>query len=384
MRTFPLSLAMVAAVAAVSAAPRQATAETIPFSKIPVLPTQPSASAPAPKPPAPAGKGPAQPDKIPTASKVDGFFPAILPDAKRKDAEKDGYRYVQVFTNDKDQHDYAVDGTYNKPLDTTPDVHQCLSSSSGSSTLSSRLSFYFRTKPYPYEITENARRKKLGLKPMTPASDNTVRNVHEERLTTTADSATLETIEAQIDLGTLGMRLVSKSSVKLAKVASAPGGMGVFAGRDEKGNTQFLVTRPDVPAPPSDDVRQAFMERMGEQADRLVTQLPTGATADSACGHVRFSLTSKKGSGQMATVLGSAFLPPARDADEAPPSENENVAQEEEDENSFRAMQQRMANRIQRVRPVAINVSLSQLATEDDPLLSVTFGWAGKDEKISF
>jgi hypothetical protein len=40
--------------------------------------------------------------------------------------------------------------------------------------------------------------------------------------------------------------------------------------------------------------------------------------------------------------------------------------------------------RKQRARPVAINVSLSQLTSETSPLLSVTFGWAGKDQKLSF
>jgi hypothetical protein len=44
----------------------------------------------------------------------------------------------------------------------------------------------------------------------------------------------------------------------------------------------------------------------------------------------------------------------------------------------------RRQNRSQRARPVAINVSFSQLESESAPLLSVTLGWAGADQRLRF
>jgi len=41
-------------------------------------------------------------------------------------------------------------------------------------------------------------------------------------------------------------------------------------------------------------------------------------------------------------------------------------------------------SRAQRARTVAVNLSFSQLETEPAPLLSVTFGWAGKDQQLPF
>ena len=40
--------------------------------------------------------------------------------------------------------------------------------------------------------------------------------------------------------------------------------------------------------------------------------------------------------------------------------------------------------RSQRARTVAVNLSFSQMETEPAPLLSVTFGWVGKDQQLRF
>jgi hypothetical protein len=375
MRKLSPSLALLASVTAF-ASTHGASADTIPFDKVPLLPASPPASTP----PATAQKV----DKIPATEKLDGFFPAILPADKRKDEEKGGYRNIQVFTNDKDQRDYAVDGTWNKPLGTMPGMQQCLSTSTNGDGLSPRVSFYYRTKPYPWEI-EQAKHKPPSKKPAPPQQKANVRPIHQEKLTVAGDAATLENIDAQIDLETLGVRLVSKSMTKLAKVAGGPNGIAVFAARDEKGVTQFLVTHPELPAAPSDDVRQAFVDRLSSTAERLFAQLPAGSTTQSGCGHVRFTLSTKAGGGQMATVLATAFLPPARDLDEAPPEPEEtNDNADAPEDNSFEVQMRKQRSRVQRARPVAINVSVSQLQSEESPLLSVTFGWAGKDEKLGF
>jgi hypothetical protein len=373
MRTLSLSLVVFASATVAVSSPNQASADTIPYEKIPVLP---KAADDTPTPSV---------DKIPATEKVDGVYPAIPPEKRRKEEDKEGYRYIQVFTNPNDARDYSADGTYNAPLGTTTNVTQCLSSSTEGSGLQSRLSFYLRTKPYEWEVEWARKHKSQAVKKATPTKPaDEIRQVHSEKMTIEGDSVTLETFEALLDLNTLGMRQVSKRSTKLTKVASGPGGMAVFAARDEKGLITFLATHPDLPKPPSDDVKQDFIERLRSSAETLFAQTPTGSNSESGCGHVRFTIASKAGGGQMASVFANAFLPPAQDLDEAPAQAAEKTEGSDEGEFTAEQEERKRKARVQRIRPVAMNLSVSQLASEQAPLISVTFGWAGKDERVRF
>jgi hypothetical protein len=376
MRKLSLSLVVVASMATAVYSPPQAGASTIPYEKIPLLPKDSTAD-----------DTPSRPsvDKIPATEKMDGVFPAVLPEAKRKDEEKEGYRYIQVFTTANDARDYAVDGTYNAPLGTTPAAAQCLSSDEDRG-LSQRLRFYMRTKPYAWEEEWAKKHKPRVVKKPTPPPKPTdqIHLIHGEKMTVDGDSVTVDTFEALIDLNTLGVRQLSKKSVKLAKVASGPGGMGIFAGHDEKGTIQFLATHPELPKPPSDDVKEDFVERLGDSAERLFVQTPGGSNTESGCGHARFTMASKQGGGQMASVFANAFLPPAQDLDEAPAEPVEKTENSDEGEFTEQQAERKRRMRVQRIRPFAANLSVSQLASEQSPLLSVTFGWTGKDDKVRF
>ncbi len=91
----------------------------------------------------------------------------------------------------------------------------------------------------------------------------------------------------------------------------------------------------------------------------------------------------------MATVLATAFLPPAKDAgDDAPPPDDDSSGRGDDDDQQATIGlgslgSTRQAPKKQRTRPLAVNVSLSQLASEQNPVLSVTFGWAGKDQLLT-
>jgi hypothetical protein len=265
--------------------------------------------------------------------------------------------------------------------------------------MSPRLSFTFRTKPYvPPKPTaaQIAMLKKMHrwpppvqkvVKPAKPeVVKDTVYSIHIERLSPAGDTVTLESIDAFVDLNTMGSRLIQKSSEKMSRVASGPNGMGVFAARDDQGKSEFLVTNPDLPNPVSEGDRAAQVSSLAGVASRLLAQAPSGSSANG-CGYVRFDLEAKPGTGQMATVLANAFLPPAPDPSDADNAEPPAQQSDEEDEGESVREQMEMqarANRSQRSRPVAINVSLSQLTSEPAPLLSVTFGWAGKDQRLTF
>src|ERR1700733_143979 len=134
MRTFTLSVIIASGLAALVASPDTARADTVPFANLPVAPPMTKATTPP------------TPEKIAASEHTEGIYPAILPEAKRKSTDQEGYRYVQVFGTDREAQAYAADGTL-----TTNNTHQpsaartCLTSGG---TLSPHLSLYYRTKPY--------------------------------------------------------------------------------------------------------------------------------------------------------------------------------------------------------------------------------------------
>ncbi|HEY3818782.1 MAG TPA: hypothetical protein VGL81_16540 [Polyangiaceae bacterium] len=383
MRTLTISLLATAGLAAVVSSPDTALADTVPFQNLPVAPKMVKTAQPT------------APEKIAAGEHTDGIFPAILPEARRKAAETEGYRYVQVFATEKEASAYSTDGTMISSASKEPSPTRTCLTSGG--TLSPHLSLYFRTKPYvapkpsPQTIAMLQKMHRWPPPPQKvsklPAKD-TVELIHMERLTQAADGATLETTEAFIDLQTMGTHAVSKSTTKLVKVATGPNSLGVYAAREEgeKGGSQFLVTNPELPQTASEEDRQAQVQQLTSTANRLVAQMPSGVSSETGCGYVRFTLSAKPGSGQMATVLATAFLPPGTDASDGGEEDMSRFESEDMSEEQLKAVREMVHrdNRSQRARTVAVNLSFSQLASETSPLLSVTFGWAGKDQQLRF
>ncbi len=383
MRTLTSSLLVAAGFAAAVSSPDTALADTVPFQNLPVAPKMAKTVQPT------------APEKIAAGERTDGVFPAILPEARRKATEQEGYRYVQVFATEKEASAYSTDGTMLSSTGKEPTATRTCLTSGG--TLSPHLSLYFRTKPYvapkpsPQTIAMLQRMHRWPPPPQTasklPAKD-TVELIHVERLTQAADGATLETTEAFIDLQTMGTHAVSKSTTKLVKVATGPNSLGVYAAREEgeKGGSQFLVTNPQLPPTASEEDRQAQIQQLTSTANRLVAQMPSGVSSETGCGYVRFTLSAKPGSGQMATVLATAFLPPGSNPDDGGQEDTSRFESEDMSEEQMKAVRDMVHrdNRSQRARTVAVNLSFSQLESEASPLLSVTFGWAGKDQQLRF
>jgi len=383
IRSLTSSLVVAAGFAAAVSSPDTALADTVPFQNLPVAPKMAKTTTP------PA------PEKIAAGERTDGIFPAILPEARRKATEQEGYRYVQVFATEKEASAYSIDGTMTSNASKEPSATRTCLTSGG--TLSQHLSLYFRTKPYvapkpsPQTIAMLQRQHRWPPPPQKvsklPPKD-TVELIHMERLTQAADGATLETTEAFIDLQTMGTHAVSKTSTKLVKVATGPNSLGVYAAREEgeKGGSQFLVTNPELPPTASEEDRQAQISTLTSTANRLVAQMPSGVSSETGCGYVRFTLSAKPGSGQMATVLATAFLPPGTDVDDGGQEDTSRFEQEDMSEEQLKAVRAMVHrdNRSQRARTVAVNLSFSQLQSEASPLLSVTFGWAGKDQQLRF
>jgi len=375
------SLGLALGLSAVAVSGGVASADVVPVDKLAVV-SSPLTVAPIP-PPADF------PSTNPATEHVDGIFASLTPAANRKATEADGYRLIGVFTSDAQAHAYSLDGTM-ASLKREGPTSTCLSTGGA---LQPSMRLLLRTEPPKPSPQQLALLKKANRAPPPPppkkpaaatAPKDTIQRLRLERLTRDADAVTVESIDALIDLQTLGTRLISKTSAKLPRVVTGPNSLGVFAARDEKGQTQFLVTSPELPTPATESDRPAQVEALSSVANTLITQTSSNTTISSGCGRVRFALSTKPGAGEMATVLATAFLPPSTDPEDGPAT-NDSDGDGQPDEEGFISQQAvRRGMRKQRSRPVAVNVSLSQLATETSPLLSVTFGWAGKDQKLSF
>jgi hypothetical protein len=382
MRTFASSVLVATALGVSMSSPDTALADTVPFGSLPV------AAAFAKTDP------PAAPEKVAGSEHTEGIYPALLPVVQRKAAEQNGFRYVQVFGSEREAQAYAADGTLTSN-DTAHEASTSRTCLTSGGTLSPHLSLYFRTKPYkePKPSADTiARLVRMHRWPPPPVKvskeipKDTVELIHVEKLTRTGDAATLDTTEAFIDLETMGTHFLSKSSTKLTRVASGPNNLGVYAAREEKGASQFLITNPELPPTAVEEDRQAQIQQLQSTANRLVAQLPSGVTSDTGCGYVRFSLAAKPGGGQMATVLATAFLPPGSDPDDGGEQDESRFESEDMSEEQMKMVREMLhkQSRSQRARTVAVNLSFSQLETETAPLLSVTFGWAGRDQQLRF
>jgi hypothetical protein len=190
---------------------------------------------------------------------------------------------------------------------------------------------------------EYGTKRALTLHMNVRSATEAIQALHVQRLSAGTDAVTLDMTEAFVDLRTLGSRAVSKTTVTLSRIADGPGGVRVFAARQPDGRVQFVVT--------------------GAQSTRgtpaLITSIVDASSVpvdheQTDCGYVHFTLAARAGTGQMAEII--ALLPDSPDG------------RDPDDETDPRAQAAR------RARSISVVVSLSQLPSEADPLLSVTFG----------
>ncbi len=182
-----------------------------------------------------------------------------------------------------------------------------------------------------------------------------VQAMHAERLVINGDRAVLETRDAWVDPLTRGARLVRKTDLPMARVASLVGGVSVFASRGE-GRVQFVIHAPK-------------RGQSGGWGAGLLAERSDGESANSQqCNHLRVGLSASKGDADSATVQLQVVL-----ADE--PSQTPQALQ-------LRAMSQSpMQMHELRVREMAVHLSSSWLSKDEAPVLSVVAGWRSRERK---
>lgn len=370
-------LALGGASALSAGSPGTASADVVAFKAIPVAKLMGSFDMPHSQ----------APDHIPPTEKVEGFFPSAPPvDQQKRVKERGGYQYWAMYSTENEAKHYAQAG-WGGPHD-QDGPRTCFTTGWSHSD---HLEFYQYVPPPPpkpgskewvAEQKRNAARgikptiTKPGAKPTPPPKPNTVRGIRAERFVVGAnDTATLEMTDAWFDYTELGVREHAKSSVPFAKIASGPNGLTIYAARDDKQVT-FIVTPPKAP-----EMDGPNPQALRNIASRLFAQLPnSSSTSSTECGYLRMSLATGPGTGAMASVLATAFLPVSvEDAADLPSNKTDPDADQDEEK---RAADQR--KRIVRTRPMMANLSISQLASEPDPLVSISFAWAGKDQQQRF
>jgi hypothetical protein len=207
-----------------------------------------------------------------------------------------------------------------------------------------------------WQITHTARSKRFGDR------NPRVQAAHVERLARSPDgkTATLDWADAWLDASTGGAKPIAKGSMSLTRVAMGPTGLEVFAARDE-GLVHFVVRNGDIEGGDESGMRRMF----GKQLQAVVPDNLGGLMTD--CGFMRVTLPAAAASDQMATLQTQALLPPLH----PPPPVDENAD----------PIARMRALRETRRRELRVNVSSTQATADPEPLVSVSFGWGGKEER---
>jgi hypothetical protein len=153
--------------------------------------------------------------------------------------------------------------------------------------------------------------------------------VHSERVVEEAGKTALVSLDAWVDTQTLGARLRARATLPLVPLGSAPGGARILAGREAQPNGKSLVHF--VVAPPSEPLESVEIRHSVD--DRSVSS--------SQCAHHRVALAS---SGDAAVIRASAVT-------------RENY-----------------------LRPLRIDLSVSQTSRDKEPVVSLSTNWTGAEK----
>jgi hypothetical protein len=308
----------------------------------------------------PSGHATAPPDasvpaSIPAREKVPGFFVATpsLPARRSKMAMKPGMKgpskpsYVLVVANEERQKKIQSGELGGRDND---DNGPCFSEARR-----------FTRPPPPDPTNEDAdggEEASLldwdeGLGPQAMVQLETEDNprggvtaVHRERLVTEGSATRLEIVDVWVDPATKGVRKIGESTIPLKMVGSSRG-LSVYAARDERDKVkavQFVIVPPnDLP---------------NGRSEGLVAVRGDGRnTTSSSCSHLRVAMNAADGAADSALLKATLRLPEHGDG-------------ERTEENGEKRV---------RLREAAIQLGLSKAKRDREPIVSVTFGWAGRE-----
>jgi hypothetical protein len=281
----------------------------------------------------------APPARIPATERAEGFYPARPYGHDSRRGGEGQVRYAMVFGSEE----MARSMTQGRGLGAAPDDRTCFLSP---------MNFGPRAgagQPVQWIPSfQSMATVSVG------AAGGTVQPVRAERFTPVADGrAELSVAHAWIDPSTLGARLISRGTQPFTRIATAPGGVELYAAR--AGDTLDVVVVNTAP--------QSVRSRVGG----MVFQIPGGmAGSQSGCGHLRFTLPAARGTADMVSVQGDVVLDPGQtDPKRALIGSLVGVEPPET-----------------KVRTLRLGVSTSWSTRDPEPVLSVSMGWSGKERSF--
>ncbi|MFO0669009.1 MAG: hypothetical protein U0235_05170 [Polyangiaceae bacterium] len=161
----------------------------------------------------------------------------------------------------------------------------------------------------------------------------------------TPSSAALEIVDAWVDVSTRGARLIRRSKVPLARVATAPGDIHVYAARDEK-EVHFVIVEPRRTVRSWSGIFQVGAEM-----------------SQSGCRHARSSLPIERGGAEATTFIVNTEVV-TNDAPVIP---------------GGGALGADMKAESVRSRPLRVHASVSWAGADAAPVLAVSMGWEARD-----
>jgi hypothetical protein len=177
--------------------------------------------------------------------------------------------------------------------------------------------------------------------------------------------ASLELADAWFDARTRGVRLVTRSTLPLARIYVGPNGLELYAARD--GDDLQLVVRGRTLADLDPKVAERVRSRLSSGL-RMI--LPSHHDPTSNCGHLRVALRATDIDEQQATFDFDAVLP-ALEGHVPPAPEGE--TEDAKADRMFQSMRQ---------RPYQLSVSMSTSSADKAPVLSIGLGWSGRERGI--
>jgi hypothetical protein len=192
--------------------------------------------------------------------------------------------------------------------------------------------------------------------------------IHSEKVVEQNGTASLESVDAWVDPASRGVRLIGKASLPLTLISTTVGGVKVFAGRDERPDgkrfVQFVVVGP--------------REDPAGLGRAMWATKANGEVVHGGCDHLRVGLPVDAPGGDHAHFQTHVVLP----------SESSELAQHEPQKHTIdngggagsSDSEAEVTEKELRTRAMEVQVSLSKTSKDKEPVVSVSFGWASREQ----
>lgn len=297
-----------------------------------------------------------RPDDIAASSHSDRIFPALPPPDQLVHMTP-GAHYVRIFpTRD------LAEAHAQKGLGAMHDESQlCFSVADA---------WFLKQDDRDWPLNADPQPSIHAVKKGTPAArhyhEPMVRAVRLDALTVDpSGTASLTMLSAWVDPLSLGVQHVASGTLKLARVAEAYG-VTVLAARDPGGDAVHFVVRQERPE-----------GRLGMFVGRHMQVRRADTAGHSSCGMSVLTLRALAGGGQQATVELDALLA-VEESEPQEPDAGRGIL------GILGADRAAPTMREMRVRTMQVHLAVSQASGDASPIVTVSFGWFGKERRQQF